>query len=131
MNKILLASLALGLSGCQLASPIFVDYYGVRRDAAKWINSQSLLSMQQKRSLAQLSKAQQQLYNYSSKDSAAQLAIAKENQIALHCAHLHLTDKKIAQLQDVLFAEKKPAVLSAYQALAPMIKLDEKSIQCE
>ena len=65
MNSFKLITLGLIISisaGCQVVSPLFVDYNGVRRDVAKWINHQQLLSMQQKRSLVQLSKAQQQLY---------------------------------------------------------------------
>lgn len=131
MKKTILLSLVLSLGGCQLVSPIFVDYNGVRMDAAKWINSQSLLSMQQKRSLTQLSKAQQQLHHYSDQDSPTRLAIAKQNQIALHCAHLHLSEKKISQLQQQLFGDEKQQILAFYQENAPMIKLDEKSIQCE
>ena len=57
---ILLSSFSL-LTACQVVSPIFVDYNGVRMDVAKWINNHQLLTMQQKRSLAQLSKAQQKL----------------------------------------------------------------------
>ena len=52
-------STALSLSACQLISLLMVDYNGVRRDVAHWINNHQLMSMQQKRSLVQLSKAQQ------------------------------------------------------------------------
>ncbi|KYQ70539.1 hypothetical protein AZH43_04160 [Acinetobacter pragensis] len=131
MKKIIMISLLLSLSGCQLVSPIFVDYNGVRMDVAKWINSQTLLSMQQKRSLVQLSKAQQQLHNYSAKDDSARFSIAKQNQIALHCAHLYVSDKKIAQLQQQIFGDEKALILERYHQLAPAFKLDEKSIQCE
>lgn len=75
-------------TGCQLISPLFVDYNGVRGDVASWINNQQLLSMQQKRSLVQLSKAQQKLYQIEQIPEDQKLAIAKQNQIALHCAYL-------------------------------------------
>ena len=76
MNSFKLITLGLIISistGCQVVSPLFVDYNGVRRDVAKWINHQQLLSMQQKRSLVQLSKAQQQLY-YIDKPSRAKIS---------------------------------------------------------
>ena len=59
MYKIKIFILLIGLSSlsaCQIISPIFIDYNGVRRDVAQWINQQQLMSMQQKRSLAQLSR---------------------------------------------------------------------------
>lgn len=52
MNSFKLITLGLIISisaGCQVVSPVFVDYNGVRRDVAKWINHQQLLSMQQKK----------------------------------------------------------------------------------
>ncbi len=131
MKYIALPAFLLCLSGCQLISPIFVDYNGVRRDAAQWINQQTLLSMQQKRSLAQLSKAQQRLIGFAGKDSAVRFEITKENQIAMQCAKQQVNDKKIGQLQDQLFGDDKTAVLSQYQELAPMLKIDAASIQCE
>ena len=123
--------LGLSLSGCQLISPIFVDYNGVRMDVAKWINSKTLLNMQQKRSLVQLSKAQQEINGFSKLSDSERLAVAKENAIAMHCANLHLSQKKIQQLQLQIFGEDKQHILKEYQQLAPMIKLDEKSIQCD
>lgn len=58
-TKILILLIGLSsLGACQIISPIFVDYNGVRRDVAQWINEQQLMSMQQKRSLAQLSRAE-------------------------------------------------------------------------
>lgn len=50
MYKIKIFILLIGissLSACQIISPIFVDYNGVRRDVAQWINQQQLMSMQQ------------------------------------------------------------------------------------
>lgn len=121
----------LSLSGCQLISPIFVDYNGVRMDVAKWINTQTLQSMQQKRSLAQLSKAQQKIKNFPPADDTTRFAIAKENAVAMHCAQLHLSQKKIKQLQSQIFGTDKAQILMNYQLHAPAIKLDEKSIQCD
>ena len=131
MKTILTAGLVLCLSGCQLISPIFVNYNGVRRDVATWINQQTLLSMQQKRSLAQLSRAQQQLRNFPAKDPQIQLAIAKQNQIALYCANQHVSAKKIKQLQDRDFDEEQAQILQQYEQLAPKIKLDSTALQCE
>ena len=77
------------LGACQWAGPIFVEYNGVRRDVAEWINGQNLLSMQQKRSLAQLSRAEQPLMHADkAEDPATRLALAKSHQEAMHCAYL-------------------------------------------
>ncbi len=119
------------LSACQIMSPIFVDYNGVRMDVAKWINTQTFLSMQQKRSLAQLSKAQQQLYHINQISDEKKLEIAQQNTTALYCARLHLTEHKISQLQDVIFSENKNQILERYSHDFPRIKLDENLIHCE
>ena len=121
----------MSLNACQMVSPIFVDYNGVRRDVATWINQQQLLSMQQKRSLVQLSKAQQQLYRLDQMDESQKFQVAKDNAAAMHCAHKYLTPHKIDQLQNVIFTDDKTEILSKYSNELPKIKLDEKSIICE
>ncbi|TCB52827.1 hypothetical protein E0H80_01705 [Acinetobacter sp. ANC 4779] len=124
--------IAVVSTGCQLISPLFVDYNGVRGDVASWINNQQLLSMQQKRSLAQLSKAQQKLYQIEQIPEDQKLAIAKQNQIALHCAYQQLTEHKIKQLQAMVFGQdKKDAILKKYAQEFPQIKLAASAIQCE
>ncbi|NNH27013.1 hypothetical protein [Acinetobacter terrestris] len=123
---------AIVITGCQVISPLFVDYNGVRMDVARWINNQQLLSMQQKRSLAQLSKAQQKLYRIEQIPENQKLAVAKQNQIALHCAYQHLSEHKIKQLQAmVLGQDKKDAILKKYAQEFPQIKLASSAIQCE
>ena len=123
---------AILITGCQMISPLFVDYNGVRMDVARWINNQQLLSMQQKRSLAQLSKAQQKLYRIEQIPENQKLAVAKQNQIALHCAYQHLSEHKIKQLQAmVLGQDKKDAILKKYAQEFPQIKLAASAIQCE
>ena len=123
---------AILITGCQVISPLFVDYNGVRMDVAHWINNQQLLSMQQKRSLAQLSKAQQKLYRIEQIPENQKLAVAKQNQIALHCAYQHLSEHKIKQLQAmVLGQDKKDAILKKYAQEFPQIKLAASAIQCE
>ncbi|WP_445660215.1 hypothetical protein [Acinetobacter sp. F16] len=123
---------AIVITGCQVISPLFVDYNGVRMDVARWINNQQLLSMQQKRSLAQLSKAQQKLYRIEQIPENQKLAVAKQNQIALHCAYQHLTEAKISQLQVMVFGQdKKDAILEKYDQEFPQIKLAASAIQCE
>ena len=134
MNKINLLILAMSLSSlssCQFISPIFVDYNGVRRDVAQWINQQQFMSMQQKRALAQLSRAQQKIKRYPEYDQTQRLAVTQENQIALHCARLHVTEQKIQQLQEKIYASEIQAILNRYTQLAPQIKLDPQSIQCD
>lgn len=64
INILILLLSTLAITACQVISPIFVNYNGVRRDVAQWINHQQFMSMQQKRTLAQLSRAQQQIKRY-------------------------------------------------------------------
>ncbi|WP_162689732.1 hypothetical protein [Acinetobacter sp. CFCC 11171] len=75
------------LTGCQIVSPIFVDYNGVRRDVATWINKQPLLSMQQKRSMAQLSRAQQPIIRLDFNDQEKLVSVARANEAAMYCAN--------------------------------------------
>lgn len=134
MYKIKIFILLIGissLSACQIISPIFVDYNGVRRDVAQWINQQQLMSMQQKRSLAQLSRAQQKIGRYPEYDQTQRLAVTRENQIALHCARLHVTEHKIRQLQQKIYAGETQTILNRYEQLSPQIKLDPTSIRCD
>ncbi|MGE8560514.1 MAG: hypothetical protein ACN6NJ_06150 [Acinetobacter sp.] len=123
---------ALLSTGCQIISPLFVDYNGVRMDVARWINHQQLLTMQQKRSLAQLSKAQQKLYQIEQIPADQKLAIATQNQIALHCAYLHVTENKIEQLQSIVFGQnRKQEILQHYDQQFPQVKLAASALQCE
>lgn len=134
MYKIKIFILLIGLSSlsaCQIISPIFVDYNGVRRDVAQWINQQQLMSMQQKRSLAQLSRAQQKIEPYPEYEQSQRLAVTRENQIALHCARLHVTEHKIQQLQQKIYAGETQTILNRYEQLSPQIKLDPTSIRCD
>ena len=134
MYKIKISILLIGLSSlsaCQIISPIFVDYNGVRRDVAQWINQQQLMSMQQKRSLAQLSRAQQKIGRYPEYEQSQRLAVTRENQIALHCARLHVTEHKIQQLQQKIYAGETQTILNRYEQLSPQIKLDLTSIRCD
>lgn len=134
MYKIKIFILLIGLSSlsaCQIISPIFVDYNGVRRDVAQWINQQQLMSMQQKRSLAQLSRAQQKIERYPEYDQSQRLAVTRENQIALHCVRLHVTEHKIQQLQQKIYAGETQTILNRYEQLSPQIKLDPTSIRCD
>lgn len=129
-SLVLILSLTL-LTACQTISPIFVDYNGVRMDVAKWINQHQLLSMQQKRSMVQLSKAQQQLHRIDNISETQKLAIAKDNSIAMHCAQQHLTESQISQLQQQIFGDDKQRILEIYDQKFPKLKLDVNAIQCE
>ncbi|AUC05701.1 hypothetical protein BVG18_01535 [Acinetobacter lwoffii] len=130
--KILILLISLSsLSACQIISPIFVDYNGVRRDVAQWINQQQVMSMQQKRSLTQLSRAQQKIGRYPEYEQPQRLAVTRENQIALHCARLHVTEHKIQQLQQKIYAGETQTILNRYEQLSPQIKLDPTSIRCD
>lgn len=131
MKSILLVLSMLSLSACQIISPLFVNYNGVRRDVAQWINHQHLFSMQQKRSLVQLSKAQQQLYRFDQYDAAKRLEITSQNQIAMYCAQQHVSARKIQQLQNHLYGAETQFILQRFEQLAPQIRLDPTQIQCE
>ncbi|TSH77796.1 hypothetical protein E2K73_03325 [Acinetobacter sp. RF15A] len=134
MNKmkilILLLSLT-SLTACQIISPLFVDYNGVRRDVAQWINHHQLLSMQQKRALVQLSKAQQKINRFAEYDQSQQWTITQENQIALYCAGRSVSEHKIQQLQEKIHGDETAMILQRYEQLAPKIKLDLNAVQCE
>ena len=119
------------LSACQVISPIFVNYNGVRMDVAKWINHQPFMTMQQKRSLVELSKAQQKLKRFPEYDHAKQLEITKQNQIAMYCAERIVTEHKIKQLQHQIYAEELDLVLGQYNKLAPKIPLESSQIKCD
>ena len=132
INFILMTSIVLSLAGCQLISPIFVDYYGVRRDVAQWINKQTFLSMQEKRSLAQLSRAQQKLVRIDQISESQKLEISKLNSIAMHCAQQYVSTKKINELQNQVFKhDSKERILTKFDQEFPKIKLDINSIECD
>ncbi len=119
------------LTACQVVSPIFVDYNGVRMDVAQWINQNQHLSMQQKRSMAQLSRAQQQLSHIDNIPEIQKLVIAKENTIAMQCAQRHLTDLQINKLQQHIFGEDTQKIIDIYDQTFPKLKLDVQAIQCD
>lgn len=131
--KLLLIALSLAiLTACQVISPVFVDYNGVRMDVAKWINGHQLLSMQQKRSMVQLAKAQQALYRFEQQTVAQQEQIIVDNQVALHCAEPYLSAKQIAQLQDQIFEpQEKAQALHTLQIESAKVKVDLSQARCE
>ena len=132
MKILLILTILATLNACQLISPLFVDYNGVRRDVAKWINQQSLLNMQQKRSLAQLSKAQQKISLIEHITHDEKIIISKENAIAMYCAQLNLSNQKIEQLQTQIFGKvEKKFILESFEQNFPKLKLDASSIQCD
>ena len=133
MKKALLTiSLLTTLTACQLVSPIFVEYNGVRMDVAQWINQQPLMTMQQKRTLAQLSRAQQKLVKIDQITEHDKVAISTQNAIALYCANQHLSPKKIGQLQDQIFnAADKKRILEKFDQEFPKVKLDTSKIECD
>ena len=131
-NWLVIMIAAALLSACQAISPIFVDYNGVRRDVAEWINGQTLLTMQQKRSLAQLSRSEQALGSAESlTENDAKLALAKTRQSALHCARLHVSEAKITQLQQQVWGAEREQLLQYYAKQFPRIKVDANSIKCD
>jgi hypothetical protein len=78
---------------------------GVRRDVATWINKQPLLSMQQKRSMAQLSRAQQSIIRLDFNDQEKLVSVARANEAAMYCANQHLSARQIQRLQKQIFPE--------------------------
>ena len=118
------------LSACQTTHPALVDYNGVDVEIATWIKHQKL-STQQKTSLVQLSKAQQKLIDIENIQDNQKFTIAKENAIAMHCAHQRLTENKNNQLQDQIFGQSKFQILEIYKQQFPKLKIDVNSIQCE
>lgn len=132
MKPIVCLVLAGWVASCSAIGPVFVDYNGVRRDVATWINGQTLLSMQQKRSLAQLARAEQPLLrDLAQMDAPTKLALAKQRQTALACAHNHVSDNKINQLQQQVFGTEQARILTRYEQEFPRIKLDVAHMQCD
>nr|WP_179997755.1 hypothetical protein [Acinetobacter sp. YH12239] len=128
---ILICCLSL-VSGCQTIHPISVNYHGVRMDVAQWINAQNFITMQQKRTLVQLSRAQQKLVHIDVIPEDHKLAVSKENAVALHCAQLYLSEQKIESLQNIVFSNvNQTAVLAQFEQEFPKIKLDSQLIQCQ
>lgn len=118
-------------SGCQIISPIFVDYYDVRMDVAAWINNHQLLSMRQKHFLVQLTKAQQKLYKIETKQEEQRTQIITENMIVMHCAEKYLTQRKIEQLQNQFFdSDEKQHILNFYSQQRQKINIDLDSVKC-
>ena len=119
------------LTGCQIVSPIFVDYNGVRRDVATWINKQPLLSMQQKRSMAQLSRAQQPIIRLDFNDQEKLVSVARANEAAMYCANQYLSARQIQRLQKQIFPEDALHKLSLLEQQALHINLTEQEKRCD
>ncbi|WP_180105911.1 MULTISPECIES: hypothetical protein [unclassified Acinetobacter] len=119
------------LTGCQIVSPIFVDYNGVRRDVATWINKQPLLSMQQKRSMAQLSRAQQPIIRLDFNDQEKLVSVARANEAAMYCANQYLSARQIQRLQKQIFPEDTLHKLSLLEQQALHITLTEQEKRCD
>ena len=119
------------LTGCQIVSPIFVDYNGVRRDVATWINKQPLLSMQQKRSMAQLSRAQQPIIRLDFNDQEKLVSVARTNEAAMYCANQYLSARQIQRLQKQIFPEDALHKLSLLEQQALHITLTEQEKRCD
>lgn len=100
-------------------------------DVARWINTQALLSMQQKRSLVQLSKAQQRLYRINEASESVQQEIAIQNAVALQCARRNVSERKIRQLQDQVPDENRQQYLKVLNQQSDGLKLDPTKVHCE
>lgn len=81
--------------------------------------------------MVQLSKAQQKLIDIENIQENQKFSIAKENAIAMHCAHQHITEDKINQLQDQILGQNKLQILAIYKQQFPKLKIDVNAIQCE
>jgi hypothetical protein len=127
---LLVLTCTFSLSACQVISPIFVNYNGVRMDVASWINKHPLMSMQQKRSLVELSKAQQRLNRFHEYDAATRFDVTLQNQKAMYCAQQSVSNSKIKSLQEKIYGESLDQIMTQYQQLRPQIKLDVQQINC-
>lgn len=89
--------------------------------------------MQQKRSLSQLSHAQQRLVRIDNISNEQKLEISQQNSIALHCAQQVSTINKIKQLQLKVFSDEleKKRVLEKYDQEFPKVKIDISKIHCD
>jgi hypothetical protein len=96
---VVLSSVSL-LTACQAISPIFVDYHGVRRDVAQWINHKNLLSMQQKRDLVAIAQVEQTLNRIKRSSTIEERqTFAAEYHTAYVCHASQLNPKHVKALQ--------------------------------
>ena len=131
LKSIILSSLVVGLSSCALVSPIFVDYNGVRRDVAQFINSKMSYSIADRHVLVAYAKGQQKILTVHQLNAAAQQQLAYERAVGRYCASQHISLKKLNQVDAKIFAHSdQQANWQQIQNLQMQIQLDTAQIDC-
>ena len=125
------AGLALSLGACQVVGPILVDYNGVRRDVAQYINSKMSYSFADKRVLVAYAKGQQKILTADRLSPEAQQQLAYERAVGRYCASQHISLKKLNQIDAKIFSyPDQQANWQHIQNLQMQIQLDTNNIDC-
>ncbi|MFV5453217.1 hypothetical protein [Acinetobacter towneri] len=131
LKSIILSSLVVGLSSCALVSPIFVDYNGVRRDVAQFINSKMSYSIADRRVLVAYAKGQQKILTADRLSPEAQQQLAYERAVGRYCASQHISLKKLNQVDAKIFSyPDQQANWQHIQNLQMQIQLNTNNIDC-
>ena len=125
------AGLALSLGACQVVGPILVDYNGVRRDVAQYINSKMSYSFADKHVLVAYAKGQQKILTADRLSPEAQQQLAYERAVGRYCASQHISLKKLNQVDAKIFSyPDQQANWQQIQNLQMQIQLDTNNIDC-
>ena len=125
------AGLALSLGACQVVGPILVDYNGVRRDVAQYINSKMSYGFADKRVLVAYANGQQKILTADRLSPEAQQQLAYERAVGRYCASQHISLKKLNQVDAKIFSyPDQQANWQHIQNLQMQIQLDTNNIDC-
>lgn len=103
--KILVSSaLLLSLSACQLISPLVIDYNGVRRDVATYINNSLFFSIADRKILVEYAKEQQKVLNFDQLNRDQQKQLAHDRAIGRYCAAQQISMKKLNLVDSHIFS---------------------------
>ncbi len=131
--KIWISSLLVAtLSGCQLVAPLMVDYNGVRRDVAEFINGHLWFTIPQKRILVEYAKGQQKILTADRLSPEAQQALAQERYEGRYCAAQKIAVSKLDQVDEKIFVyADQQQRWQQIQQLQQTLKLDVQQLNCE
>ncbi|WP_252726006.1 hypothetical protein [Acinetobacter indicus] len=131
--KIWISSLLVAtLSGCQLVAPLIVDYNGVRRDVAEFINGHLWFTIPQKRILVEYAKGQQKILTADRLSPEAQQALAQERYEGRYCAAQKIAVSKLDQVDEKIFVyADQQQRWQQIQQLQQTLKLDVQQLNCE
>lgn len=98
------SALLLSLSACQLISPLVIDYNGVRRDVATYINNSMFFSIADRKVLVEYAKQQQKVLNFDKLTAEQQKQLAYDRAVGRYCAAQHISMKKLNLVDSQIFS---------------------------